>query len=172
LLEDLTFKPNSLYKKKKPLSVNITRTKVSRYFKSRPTLKLGTTLLLYHFFTKNQGPLSYEPRGNLSVFTRLIIYAISCYIKNILDLERLFPRWICPFCPVIFGSKLRNRLKDKRIQNVHPWETDIFILKNNLSWKLLHAVSLAYLNICFSFNFFTIIDVFGNINIIIVSLFF
>lgn len=42
-----------------------------------------------------------------------IIYTILGYIKNILDLERLFPRVICPFCPVFFGYKLRKYLRDK-----------------------------------------------------------
>jgi|GEM_PF-4594086 len=50
-------------------------------------------------------PLSYEPRGNLSKFISLIICAIPQYIKNILALERLFPRVICPFCPVFFVSE-------------------------------------------------------------------
>ncbi len=36
------------------------------------------------------GSLSYESRENLSEFTRVIIYAISHYIKNILDLEKHF----------------------------------------------------------------------------------
>jgi hypothetical protein len=37
---------------------------------------------------KSLGSLSYKPRGNLSVFTKAIIYAIACYIKKILGLER------------------------------------------------------------------------------------
>jgi hypothetical protein len=36
------------------------------------------------------GSLSYEPRGNFSVFTRVIIYTIPHYIKNIMGLERYF----------------------------------------------------------------------------------
>jgi hypothetical protein len=38
------------------------------------------------------GSLSYSMRGNLSVFTMVIIYAITRYIKNILALERFIPR--------------------------------------------------------------------------------
>lgn len=54
------------------------------------------------------GSHSHEPSRNLSVFTRVIIYAITHYIKNILDLERPFPREICPICPVFFDLKSRN----------------------------------------------------------------
>ncbi len=54
---------------------------------------------------ENMGSLSYCTRGNLSEFINLIICAIPQYIKNILPLERLFPRQICPFCPVFFIPK-------------------------------------------------------------------
>ena len=91
-------------------------------------LKLaGATLLFsyrypYRFFAErqnnNMGSLSYEPRGNLSEFNRLIICAIPQYIKSISALERLFPRVICPFCPVIFVLESYNSLKGKTLASV------------------------------------------------------
>lgn len=70
------------------------------------------------------GSLSYEPRENLSVFAGLIICQIPHYIKNILVLERSFPRVICPFCPVFFVSKSPNRLIHKEIKLSLPIAPD------------------------------------------------
>jgi len=55
---------------------------------------LCTKMAFFHLPNfAQEGFLWYEPMENLSEFTRLIIYAMPYYIKNILGLEKSFSQY-------------------------------------------------------------------------------
>ena len=51
-----------------------------------------------------------------------------------LGIREEVPREICPFCPVIFGSKFPNVFSCKMIQNVHLYEVDILYSGDTLPY--------------------------------------
>ena len=65
------------------------------------------------------GSLSHEPRGNLSQSLATNYRALTLLSQELSALERLITGLVtrqksskmCPFCPVIFGYKLRNSLR-------------------------------------------------------------
>ncbi len=57
------------------------------------------------------GSLSYEPRGNLSLFIQVNYRLNTLIYQEYSGFREVIPRQICPFCPVIFGSKLHNSLR-------------------------------------------------------------
>ena len=59
------------------------------------------------------GSLSYEPRGNLSLFTGMYYRTELGDWQENSSFREVIPRVICPFCPVIFGLELRNYLRGK-----------------------------------------------------------
>ena len=71
------------------------------------------------------GSLSYEPRGNLSLYTGMYYSGFIARNKQILDFREVYSSPICPFCPVIFGIKQRNSLTDKEIKMSSAIRADI-----------------------------------------------
>jgi len=62
------------------------------------------------FASQKLGSLIVEPREDLSVSISMYYSRIIGINKKILAFGEIFPHQKCPFCPVIFGSKLRNCL--------------------------------------------------------------
>lgn len=73
------------------------------------------------------GSLSYELRGNLSIFTGIYYSGFMAYNKEINAFREVISSEICPFCPVILGYRLHNPLANLGIRMSDSLDPDILI---------------------------------------------
>ena len=60
---------------------------------------------------EDMGSHYYKPSSNLSLYTGIYYSEFIAFNKKICTFREVIFLVKCPFCPVIFGSKLRNSLR-------------------------------------------------------------